>query len=580
MMRSSMLRVLLLSWLFCGIRAVPGEAMTFTVTTTADTGVGSFRQALLDANAFVGPDTIVFDVPATDAGFSAGIGVWSIRPTSELPYLADEGTIIDGTTQTTRQGDLNPFGPEIEIDGTNLSNVNGFTIYAANCVIRGLIINRMPFVAIELRDPLARNNTIIGNYIGTDATGLIARGNVYGGVWIRSGANNNRVGGPSPAERNLISGTTTSVNLSTGNGVYIANADSNRILGNYIGVNREGTATLPNASIGICMRESKFNLIGGTAPGEGNVISGNGWAGMVLRIPTGRDNTISGNFIGTDPTGQIGLGNQSYGIRFDFGAQGNVVGPGNTISFNGVHGIVVSHDSTFSITISRNAISRNGGLGIANTEGGNAGVTAPVMTAATATMVTGTAQPNSIVEIFSDSSDEGALYEGTVTADPSGNFTWNGTATGPNVTATCTDAAGNTSAFSAPLIVTGVENDEGPGVPAEFALSQNFPNPFNPRTTIRYAIGSGGAGAGEGQKRGGSSWVRLSVYDLIGREVAVLVEGLQAPGQYQVMFDAAGLASGVYFARLEARPPDGPGVRDSGKSGSPFTATTNLVLLR
>jgi subtilisin family serine protease len=80
-----------------------------------------------------------------------------------------------------------------------------------------------------------------------------------------------------------------------------------------------------------------------------------------------------------------------------------------------------------------------------------------------------------------------------------------------------------------------------PGLPASYALYQNYPNPFNPATKIRYRI--------EGP---GTSWVRLAVYDLLGREIAVLVNGFQVPGNYELPFVASGLASGVYVYRLEA----------------------------
>jgi hypothetical protein len=91
-------------------------------------------------------------------------------------------------------------------------------------------------------------------------------------------------------------------------------------------------------------------------------------------------------------------------------------------------------------------------------------------------------------------------------------------------------------------------------IPSEFALEQNYPNPFNPSTEISYEIAgvtdhlpaSGQAGGS------GTSNVKLIVYDLLGREVAVLVNERKAPGRYTVIFDASGLTSGVYFYRLHA----------------------------
>jgi hypothetical protein len=84
--------------------------------------------------------------------------------------------------------------------------------------------------------------------------------------------------------------------------------------------------------------------------------------------------------------------------------------------------------------------------------------------------------------------------------------------------------------------------------PLTFSLDQNYPNPFNPTTRIAYVIPSG---AGSGLQVAGSD-VRLTIYDVLGREVAVLVDGVQAPGQQEVVFDARALPSGVYFYRLHA----------------------------
>ncbi len=83
-------------------------------------------------------------------------------------------------------------------------------------------------------------------------------------------------------------------------------------------------------------------------------------------------------------------------------------------------------------------------------------------------------------------------------------------------------------------------------VPTTFALQQNYPNPFNPSTMIEYTVG------GVGGQGSGVSVVRLSVYDLLGQEVAVLINAAQAPGTYRVQFDASDLPSGMYFYRLQA----------------------------
>jgi hypothetical protein len=85
--------------------------------------------------------------------------------------------------------------------------------------------------------------------------------------------------------------------------------------------------------------------------------------------------------------------------------------------------------------------------------------------------------------------------------------------------------------------------------PTRFCLEQNYPNPFNPSTHIVYRV--------SGEKTGsrvsglGSRWVKLAVYDVLGREVAVLVDGPKDPGEYSVQFDGSALGSGVYYYRLE-----------------------------
>jgi ligand-binding sensor domain-containing protein len=109
---------------------------------------------------------------------------------------------------------------------------------------------------------------------------------------------------------------------------------------------------------------------------------------------------------------------------------------------------------------------------------------------------------------------------------------------------------------------TAVEIAASSSVPEGFALMQNYPNPFNPTTTVRFTIGGVVALSGS---EGPASRVRLVVCDLLGREVAVLMNEVKDPGTFSVTFDAAQLASGVYFYRLTA---------------GDFTATKTMLLVR
>ncbi len=93
--------------------------------------------------------------------------------------------------------------------------------------------------------------------------------------------------------------------------------------------------------------------------------------------------------------------------------------------------------------------------------------------------------------------------------------------------------------FFPPHSVVTSTKTTGNALPSTFVLYQNYPNPFNPETGIRYQVS-------------GVSRVRLVVYDVLGRQVAVLVDGIQTSGEHEVRFDGGNLSSGVYFYRLTA----------------------------
>ena len=107
----------------------------------------------------------------------------------------------------------------------------------------------------------------------------------------------------------------------------------------------------------------------------------------------------------------------------------------------------------------------------------------------------------------------------------------------PNITATARDVLGNTSEFSSPFIVTDIELEENK-LPTEYALHQNYPHPFNPATKILYSIPN-------------PSFVILRVFDVLGKEVAILVNQKQSAGNYEITFNAKNLPSGVYFYQLK-----------------------------
>ncbi len=153
------------------------------------------------------------------------------------------------------------------------------------------------------------------------------------------------------------------------------------------------------------------------------------------------------------------INNGDNGVQIGGGASGNVIGPGNVVAYNGGHGIGVYNPDSLHNTITQNSIHDNDGMGIDLGDGGNTELAAPLITDFDqgGGIVTGTACPGCTVEVFSDSSDEGEVYEGQTAADGAGNFVFNKCAplTGPHLTATATDMAGNTSEFSSPAVPPG-----------------------------------------------------------------------------------------------------------------------------
>jgi parallel beta-helix repeat protein len=407
------------------------------VTTTADTGNGSLRWAIEQANTTGSPDTIRFDIPFSDAGFDGT--VWTIIPQTELPDILSDGTVIEGYSQTEIHGDTNPAGPEIMLDGRQLEYyVNGLEVRASSSIISGLIVSGF-YTAIAVSGEENQNNWIWGNYIGITPAGDDTITNKTNGIYFYQ-THHNIIGGPEPILRNVISGN--------GVGIKIFNSDGNSVQGNFIGTNASGNSILGNDRTGVEIYNCSMNVIGGLGEGEGNVISGNGWYGIDIEYDDADSNQVLRNWIGTDMSETLDLGNLYSGVLVAGDAQYNQVGPGNVIRNNKWHGVEVSGALALFNLITQNSISNNGYEGIDLNTGGNRELMAPIITSLGS--VQGKAVPNSIVEIFSDSTDQGRVYEGFTTAGVDSHFSFPGTPSGPFVTATATTDSGHTSEFSLP----------------------------------------------------------------------------------------------------------------------------------
>jgi parallel beta-helix repeat protein len=325
---------------------------------------------------------------------------------------------------------------------------------------------------VEINDSLATDNLVQWNLIGTDVTGKIGLGNT-GGVAI-SQANNNRI-------------LDNTIAHNRGWGVHIQFAKDNKVQGNYIGTDISGTIELGNEAEGVLVVDASNNIIGGTLPKTGNVISGNDSSGIAISGSQAFGNQILGNFIGTDVTGTVALGNAGDGIRLDEQANDNIMGgtdsgARNIIAFNSGAGIRLSDNAETGNAISANSIFTNGGLGIdLNADGvtpndandtdigannlQNYPVIASFSTSSNKTTITGTlnSRPNSNyrLEFFSNVSPdpsgfgEGEFFIGSTNITTNGNGDANFTASFPGVlpkgsfiTATATDADNNTSEFA------------------------------------------------------------------------------------------------------------------------------------
>ncbi|MEI6347626.1 MAG: T9SS type A sorting domain-containing protein [Bacteroidota bacterium] len=332
------------------------NATIFTVTTTADNGAGSLREAITYANAMPGNHSIVFNIPASDVNYISSQGIWKITPLSTLPFITQNNIIIDGTSQTTFGGNTNINGPEICIDGKHLYGSDfAFHIYnASNIVVKGLIIGGFT-VGIEISGSNATNNQIVGNYIGCNYNATDTMSNTHG-IELLSGPNHNIIGGITAADRNIFSGNTHC-------GIRLVNSNNNSIIGNYVGLNRAGNGALKNFD-GISIEgTSSSNVIGGYTVGARNFVSGNEAYGVPVFGGGCTNNLIIGNFIGTDITGNIAIPN-TYGVLFDDGANSNTVGgyiagAKNLISGNSGYGIFLYNPQTQNDSVIGNIIGLN-----------------------------------------------------------------------------------------------------------------------------------------------------------------------------------------------------------------------------
>lgn len=319
----SLSKVRIATALLLALTAGAATAATFTVTNTSDTGPGSFRQALLDANALAGLDTIAFAIP--------GGGVHTILPATEFPHITDPVT-IDGTTQPGYAGQ-----PLIELRGSAVP-ANGLNLAPGSdgSTIQGLAINRFGFVGIRI--DRSNGNTLRANYIGTDATGSTAALNPFGSITIELSADTT-IGGTNAGDGNLLLRE-----------IYIYLSTGTVIAGNRMGTNAAGTAWLDQSGNITESAGSSGTFVGGTAPDARNLIVGRG----VSLQGTGA--TVIGNYIGTDVTGRVRLAGSYSGIGgISLSGTGHTIGGPTAAERNvisgGSAGAIVFHSGSSNGTV-------------------------------------------------------------------------------------------------------------------------------------------------------------------------------------------------------------------------------------
>jgi len=393
------------------------------------------------------------------------------------------GIVVDNSPETLVRGNIIGLTPNTTAKRGN--SIHGIYILGGSDNVvtgPGNIIggNGQEGMRLNNSGTAPDNCSIIGNYIGTNASGSGGLGNTLYGIRVDTTGTGNEVGGTGAGEGNVISGNNSggilidsavqtriegnligtgpdgeSILSNTGDGVVLFRSNSatvggatgearniisgntlygirvhgvgsagNVIAGNYIGTNAAGDSAIPNTLGGLFFDvPGGTERIGGTVAGESNVISGNGGAGITFFGNSTPGCQILGNRIGLNASGAAGLPNNGHGIRI-YNASvtnttigGTTAGAGNSIAFNAGDGININAAS-FQHRIRRNSIHSNTGIGIRLESGANGGKAAPLITSVNrgTGVVAGTSGTSDSIDVFADDAEEGRLYITSATA--------------------------------------------------------------------------------------------------------------------------------------------------------------------
>jgi hypothetical protein len=266
---------------------------------------------------------------------------------------AVSGVDIQGSGTTGNQVIGNYIGTDVSGSLTLGNGTNGVSISAGaagntiGAVGGANLISANGTYGITIQGVGTTGNLVLGNVVGTDVTGRYRLGNRSDGILVFNGATGNTIGGTTSGTPNLISG-----NAANGIDIQGGGTSSNQVIGNFIGTDQTGSVALANGTNGVNLAATASgNTIGGTAPGAGNVISGNSIYGVNIQDSGTTMNLVVGNDIGTDFMGTHALGNIFGGIAIYNGAGGNTVGgtsagARNLISGNVSNGVAIANAGT------------------------------------------------------------------------------------------------------------------------------------------------------------------------------------------------------------------------------------------
>lgn len=346
--RSACLSIPMLAFL-----AGPAGAASFLVSTTADTGEGSLRQAVADANASPGVDGITFAIPA---GSCSAAGVCSIALASSLPDVS-EGVEIDGTTQprygtapdNVCAGREAPSYMRVEVTGPLEGLTPVFNVTAAEPVsIRGLALGGG--APIRLRS--SGTHRVQCNHVGLDGpgTGSLALG--FAGVIIETNGRfaiigSDGDGGDDLGERNAFSPASSY-------GVYVNGNHDNRIAGNLFGLAGDGITPRPCATAVLVRQGSSTNLVGSDEDGLSDDLEANRFEGCTTGVLVQDPSNGTGNQVVRNRFGAVA----ANGVAIDLRGSTDTVVRNNVIA-GGTTGLRVYLDATLSPLSQGNCLAGN-----------------------------------------------------------------------------------------------------------------------------------------------------------------------------------------------------------------------------